>query len=278
MVISGWVIFPVPTDLMSQGRRGVKKLNTRIESISVRYERAEAILTSLVARTILAGTLGTPKVRRAVKAQSKRMLEELRLRGITDGERLVEEAYNLGVRLAAEEHVIMGRVDKQAVALLKANLNGRLGDATTHVGRRVDDVFRKEALRLAAQDLSDQDINASAVLQRRLVNQGITAFKDRRGRSWGLAQYARMAVKTTTAEAVFHGTQVTMIAKDLDVVEVNSVHDPCNRCKPYDGGTFSLTGRSDYPLLDTIFPIHPECQHYIVVGQDAFDERRRAAA
>lgn len=233
---------------------------------------------ALVARTVLAGTLGLPKVRRAVRAQAKIMLDELDARGITEGERIVEDAYQLGIRLAAQEHVVQGQINDQAIALLQRNLKERLGDATTHVGRRVDDVFRKEALRIAALNLGDTDLESSSnVLQRRLVQQGITAFQDRRGRNWGLAQYARMAVKTTSAEAVFHGTQATLIAANLDVVEVNSVLNPCPRCKPYDGGTFSLTGRSKYPLLDTVFPIHPSCQHYIVPGREAFDERRAAA-
>lgn len=263
---------------MKRGRKGIDALNKRIDRFSVRYQRAEAILTSLVARAVLGGTLGTVKVRRAVKAQSKIMLEELDAVGIPQGASIVEDAYKLGIRIAAEEQVILGRVDDQALALLQDNLKNRLGDATTHVGRRVDDVFRKESLRLASMAVGDVDpVNASEVLQRKLVNQGITAFTDRKGRSWGLEQYARMAVKTVSSEAVFHGTQVTMIARGLDVVEVNSVRNPCVRCKPYDGGTFSLTGRSSYPLLDTIFPIHPECQHYIVPGRDAFDERRRAA-
>lgn len=269
----------MPTDPFTTGDRGFRKLNRRIEEFSVRYQRAESILTSLVARTVLAGTLGLPKVRRAVRAQAKVMLDELDAKGIADGQRMVEDAYQLGIRIAAQEHVVQGRINDQAIALLKQNLKERLGDATTHVGRRVDDVFRKEALRLAASSLSDSGeiVTASDVLQRRLVKQGITAFQDRRGRNWGLAEYARMAVKTTTAEAVFHGTQATLIASNLDVVEVNSVLRPCSKCVPYDGGTFSLTGRSKYPLLDTTFPIHPECQHYIVPGREAFDERRAAA-
>ena len=84
------------------------------------------------------------------------------------------------------------------------------------------------------------------MLQRRLVNQGVSAFTDRNGRDWGLESYARMAVKTTSAEAVFHGTQSTLIAKGLDIVEVNRVRKPCLLCKPYDGGTFSLTGRAPW--------------------------------
>jgi hypothetical protein len=272
-------IFPVPTDPFITGQRGFRKLNGRIENFSVQYQRAESILTSLVARTVLAGTLGLPKVRRAVRAQAKVMLDELDAKGIAEGQRIVEDAYQLGIRMAAQEHVVQGRINDQAISLLKANLKERLGDATTHVGRRVDDVFRKEALRLAASSLAGEGepFTESEVLQRRLVKQGITAFQDRRGRTWGLAQYARMAVKTTSAEAVFHGTQTTMIAANLDVVEVNSVLRPCPRCKPYDGGTFSLTGRSKYPLLDTTFPIHPSCQHYIVPGREAFDERRAVA-
>ncbi len=268
----------MPTDPLKRGKDGFRKLDRRIDTFSVRYQRAESILTSLVARTVLAGTLGLPKVRRAVRAQAKVMLDELDAKGIAEGTKLVEDAYQLGIRIAAQETVVQGSINDQAITLLQRNLKERLGDATTHVGRRVDDVFRKEALRLAVLNLGGTDLESSSnVLQRRLVAQGITAFQDRRGRSWGLEQYARMAVKTSTAEAVFEGTQATLIAAGLDVVEVNSVLRPCKKCQPYDGGTFSLTGRSKYPLLDITFPIHPECGHYIVPGQGAFDERRDAA-
>lgn len=264
----------MPKTPLQTGRIGLAKLNRRIDSMSVRYQRAEALLTSLVARTVLAGTLGTPRVRRAIKNQAKTMLTELDAKGIPEGAKIVEEAYQLGVRLAAQEHHTMGAIDKEALALLQENLKGRLGDATTHVGRRVDDVFRKEALRIAAQNLGDQEIPASDILQRRLVRQGITAFTDRRGRAWGLAEYARMAVKTTTAEAVFIGTQNTIIGAGLDIVRINSVPNPCDQCKPYDGGTFSLTGSSkEFPFLDTTFPIHPSCQHYMTVAPQNFERR-----
>lgn len=266
----------MPKTPLQQGQSGLAKLNDRIDVMTARYLRAESLLTALVARTVLAGTLGVPKVRRAVKAQAKTMLTELDTQGIKDGARIVEDAYQLGIRLAAQEHHVTGAIDKEAIALLQDNLKGRLGDATTHVGRRVDDVFRKESLRIAAQNLGEQEIPASEILQRRLVKQGITAFTDRGGRSWGLEDYARMAVKTTTSEAVFIGTQNTLIGSGLDVVRVNSVRNPCPRCKPYDGGTFSLTGRSDFPFLDTTFPIHPQCQHYITIAPEAFDERRAA--
>lgn len=270
----------MPTNaLIKKGQQGLTKLNRRIDSFSVKYERSEALLTALVARTVLAGTLGVPKVRRAIKAQVKTMLQELDRQGVQDASQIVEQAYQLGIRLAAEEHTTTGRIDTEALKLLQENISGRLGDATTHVGRRVDDIFRKEGLRLAATSLSEQAApDTNLQLQRRLVSQGITSFQDRRGRNWGLAQYARMAVTTVSAEATFLATQNTVIGKGLDVVDVNSVMNPCSRCKPYDGKTFSLTGRSNYPFLDTTFPIHPTCQHYVVVGRDAFDERRRAAA
>jgi hypothetical protein len=264
-------------DPMQQGQRGLNNLNTRIEAFTTRYLRAEALLTSLVTRAVLAGTLGVPKVRRAVKAQVAAMLEELDKQSIPEGDRLVEKAYQLGIKLAAPEIRKMSSIDDQALALLKENISSRLGDATTHVGRRVDDVFRKEGLRIASLSLGDQEVpNLSDQLQQRLVKQGVSAFTDRNGTNWGLAEYARMAVKTTTAEAIFYGTQGVLIGNGLDVVEVNHVSNPCDLCAKYDGKTFSLTGRSTYPLLDTTFPVHPNCQHYMVVSPKAFADRAAA--
>ena len=57
---------------MQQGKAGVAKINGRIDRMSVRYARAEAILTSLASRAVLGGTLGTPAVKRAVTARQKR--------------------------------------------------------------------------------------------------------------------------------------------------------------------------------------------------------------
>jgi Phage minor capsid protein 2 len=265
-------------DLMTQGQRGRANLNTRVMFLTARYERAESILMSLVSRAVIAGTMANPKVQRAIKQQTATMMAELDKAGIPEGQAIVEKAYALGVKLAASTNPKLVAIDDSALDLLKTSLSARLTDATTHVGRRVDDVFRKEGLKAAAAALGDQELpDPSDYLQKRLINQGVSAFTDKDGRNWGLADYAGMAVRTTVTEAVFQATQSHLLASNLDVVQINSVDNPCDLCAPWDGGTFSLTGRSNYPLLTVTMPIHPRCGHFMVAAPEAVAERRSAA-
>lgn len=262
-------------DQMHRGQMGLNRLNMQMASLSATYARAEARVTSLVARSVIGGTLGTQKVRRALRRDVTIMLNELNDVTIPVALQIIDRAYDLGRRLADAEST--GRVDDTALKLLQDNLRDDLHGATTHVGRRVDDIFRKAAVGVLASTKDDPQPNRT--LERALRAQGIGSFKDVQGRLWSLEHYASMAVKTTQAEATFTATQLTLTRAGLDLVDINSVSNPCPLCKKIDGGTFSLTGRTKgYKLLPDPLPVHPECQHYAVVSQANFASPRIKAA
>lgn len=258
------VVIPPLAQSSRIASRGWKKLEGRMNSLTAKYAVAEGHLTSLVAQAVIAGTLADPKERRRLKDRIRRVLKELDDDGRRDGREMVDDAYRLGARIAKAEPV--GPINRQGIALLQRNLAGRLSQATTHVGRRTDDVFRREGLRVAAETLGRVGQEAATQqMVRRLQKEGVTAFVDTQGRRWGLERYAAMALTTVTSEAIFQGTTNNMLMRGFDLVTVSNTPSPCSRCVSYDGRTYSLTGTEPtYPRLDVVFPLHPGCDHFVL--------------
>ena len=169
-------------------------------------------------------------------------------------------------------------VHREAVNLLADNLSSRLGDAAQTLGRRVDDVFRRQGLLAAAeQAMAEQPIKLrSAQLQQRLEAQGMTAFEDVLGRKWRLSRYAEMSVRTTTSEANNRGVVNGVLSLGHDLVRVDKHEHETDVCSPYDGKVFSLTGNTPgYPVLDRVPPFHPNCLHSLLPARENY--ARKAA-
>lgn len=253
------------------------------------YARAQVRLAALILRAIASGGLGSAKARRRYRREAQRILRDLDERAVPRADGLVEAAYRTGANRADRKRVLddsnLGRVNREAVALLQDSLRNRLTDATRTVGRRVDDTFRREGLRIATEQLRDERPQEEArnEMAARLSKQGVTSFTDKSGREWGLKRYADMAIRTTLAEATNKGTETAMRARGFDLVTVSdhgcSHHaSPSHPCRKYEGRTFSLTGRTEgYDRLPALPPWHSNCQHYIVPAVGAVAEREAAA-
>lgn len=268
--------------LAQQGRKDLDDMQV---GLVARYAAAEAAITAVVGRAILSGRLGGLRFRRSQQRQIAELLAKVDALAKPRTRRVLRDAFRLGARVAKRTRLFgeaddpFSRMNRASLDLLIDNLDGRLSAATDTVGRRVDDVFRREGLRMAAVQIADERTLARATreMAERLSREGATSFTDRSGKRWGLERYAEMAIRTVTSEAQFAGTQAVMLGLGFDLVEVNKVREPCAQCKPYDGETFSLTGRAkDHPRLDRVFPIHPRCRHFILPSPLAFEERREA--
>jgi hypothetical protein len=260
-------------------KQGQKDLDTRIDALIAQFVKAEAEVAGKALRALASGRLGKLKFRRQEERAVKELLADLDELAKPRARKAVKESYRLGARVAQRAGATgpsLSRVNQQALDVLTDNLSGRLDSATTTVGRRVEDVYRREGLRLAAANLVDEKPieEAARELTRRLGASGVTAFVDKAGRRWGLESYADMAIRTVTSEAVNVGTQTTMLARGYDLVEVNTIHGACDICKPYEGRTYSLTGRTEgYPELEQLPPWHGRCRHFIVPSPLAFESK-----
>lgn len=146
----------------------------------------------------------------------------------------------------------------KATDILIDNLVNSLQDAGNTVGRRVDDIYRREALRASLRELEvSQPVEVSAEQMRaRLEREGLTGFVDKAGRRWRLGTYARMATRTTASQALAQGTAEKMLERGFDLVEVSShgcshhPKDPAHPCVALEGETLRL-GSFELP------PFHP---------------------
>lgn len=260
-----------------------KNAQRRRDDLIRDFQRIEAWLTGFIATQLAAAKLGSVRERRRASARVKAALDALRDLTIPKIEQLIKAGYLSGRESSGAPNLPLSATDNEAIRLLVENLSGRLEDGITTVGRRIDDIFRREGLRAVAESLAKEATSSAPrdKMVNRLQREGVSAFTDSLGRRYRLETYAQMHVKTVTAEAENHGARNLILSRDFDVVTIGHPghyrHHP--KCDDHHGKKFSLTGRSDYPVLhaDDIPPYHPNCEHFIKLAPEAVAERRRAA-
>jgi hypothetical protein len=122
-----------------------------------------------------------------------------------------------------------------------------------------------------------------------MQQRGVVGFTDKGGRNWTLANYANMATRTTSAQAVHAG--VLYSDPEHDLYRITSHFSACPLCAKYEGRVYSRSGKDPrFPPLSTAFGkidpngpndisntylnIHPNCLHTIV----KWNEGTRSAA
>jgi hypothetical protein len=135
------------------------------------------------------------------------------------------------------------------------------------IGRRVDDLFR--ALQLEAAEgtvLGFESTKQSAkAMKENLAKHGITGFTDKLGRNWSIKTYTEMCVHQAAMDSFREGTRLRLLEHNYDLVVISSHSGACPKCIPYQGRTFSLTGKSDkFPSLSEARAgglFHVRCRH-----------------
>lgn len=248
------------------------------------YVRAELELRLLVQEALAEGRMGGLAFRRRQLERVREVLRRLDVEGAAKSPALVRGAYAFGIQLSADPKGrtsadFGGALHQQALEVLGDNLRRRLQDTTILIGRRVEDVFRREGLRHTAlhQIQATTRKEASKALEEALIKRGLSAFTDKAGREWSLGTYTKMAIRTTTREAASEGTRHGMIDRGYDLIAITSHKHKHDVCSPYDGKTFSLTGQTPgYPVIDRLPPFHPNCAHVATVSPAQFQLELKA--
>lgn len=178
-----------------------------------------------------------------------------------------------------------GKINKDAIALLAENTYGRLQDATTIIGRSVDDELRK--MGLAAIRGSVGGYKSVQTVKRELRDQikdkmgGFVTYKN--GRKVEAKTYAEVVARTSTAECHRTATQNRILETfDGDLVEIVGPLDDKTRpaCEEAVGHLYSIEGRTPgYPLLEDYISkggFGVNCRHDNAVTEKVIEEYEKA--
>jgi hypothetical protein len=226
------------------------------------YQDAEAALLEKLAAA-LAADIDSPRwaelklaaignLRTAVETVAEALQQD------TDGavRRALVEAYNRGRQAAVAE---LGALDigrelaardtlpnAPAVDRLAASLAEDTRPVYARITRVVLDVYRSITSRASSSTLLGV-LTRRQASQRALdqfANRGISGFVDSAGRSWDMASYAEMAVRSVTARAAIEGHVDALAEIGVGLVIVSDAPLECPLCRPWEGETLTLSGQS----------------------------------
>lgn len=252
------------------------------------YREARERLAAVVAGALRRGAHGTARYYQQQQREVQAILDDLAGRTPSAIVAGVVGAYNPVLHAVDQvlgDVIRFGGVHQDAVDVLAINMRDRLDPAVRLVGRRATDAFRRAALRevalgIAAGATTD---DVARALRERLVREGVTdattGFVDRAGRRWPLDVYCRMVSRTTTREAQSAALANRMTEHGDDLVQISDHNTTTPICKPFEGGTFSLTGKTrGYKVLVRLPPFHPGCLHVMTPAVVSLDEWERELA
>jgi hypothetical protein len=114
------------------------------------------------------------------------------------------------------------------------------------ITRAVSDTYRRIVTRAAAGPLLGT-VTRRQASQRALdafAQRGVGGFVDRSGRTWELAAYAEMAVRSVTARAAIEGHIDALAEIQVGLVMVSDAPLECELCRPWEGEILTLSNQS----------------------------------
>ena len=182
------------------------------------------------------------------------------------------------------EREVFAQIHREAVRAVTESMLDVMSKAAQQIGRRVDDVFRREGIRAVAQGIVEgrARVDVSREIERRLIAAGRPDFIDKLGRHWPLDRYAEMVARTTTREAMTQGTIQRLREHGIQLAQV-SAHHAADFCIYYENVIVCI-GDEPHPVYPPISaigggpPFHPRCVHVLTpfVERLATEEEKKA--
>jgi len=170
-------------------------------------------------------------------------------------------------------------LDNRAIQILVTNTTDSLITANNFVGRQINDTIRQNSLDVITQtQLTGGTIkDAQKALYSKLVSEGFSSIKDKRGRNMNLDSYAATVARSTTAETQNTATITRLTENDYDLVQITSHAGSCAICANFQGRIYSISGKDTrFPPLDDAMGggyanIHPNCRHRVTPYIERFN-------
>ena len=251
-------------------------------ALTNQFQLIDARLLSLLLRMMLQ----IEKVKRPTQAmlapyrqKMHALIAELQTQCATQCYDAVINAYNAGMKQAQIDLALanlhtpnvaiasLQKTHQRSMALLSETATTRFDEVIGLLTKNSNVMFKSLQLDIVARQIKGIDPvrQLANQLYTNLMNNGITAFKDRGGKRWGLKSYSEMAARTITMEAQNRGQWNEYAAFGVDLVQVSSHADACPKCRPFQGMVLSLTGTT--PGYTTVLEAteqglwHPNCRH-----------------
>lgn len=239
------------------------------------YDDAQGALLERLARALSAG-IDSPRwaeLKLASIGDLREAVETISNALQTDTDGKVREAlvtaYNRGRQAAVAEigALDIGRELQARKILPNAPSIDRLAASMAHdtrplyvrITRAVMDAYQRIIARASGSALlgSMTRRQASQRALDQFANQGITGFVDKAGRSWDLASYAEMAVRSVTARAAIEGHVDALTEIGIGLVIVSNSPLECPLCRPWEGETLLINGTPGPQTIRTDHAIQP---------------------
>ncbi len=278
-----------------------------IDSLAALYRDAAAdMLDVLTDAAALAGQRGQAA---ALLRQYQIILADLKQEAAAWIELYIPRAYDVGLEFSDEgihsirraginlrrqstgtgivgrrEREVFAQVHREAAQAIVESMLQTTNAALAQIGRRVDDVFRREGMLAVSRGSATgrARIDVSRELEQRLIAAGKPNFVDALGRRWPLDRYAEMVARTTTREAMTQGTVNRLREHGLQLAQV-SAHNAEDFCRYYENAIVCI-GDEPHPVYPPISainggpPFHPRCVHVLTPFVERLatqDEKKR---
>lgn len=189
----------------------------------------------------------------------------------------LEEAYAVGTLSAVRDlgTQAVPVAHQEAVSALAAATVAKTGEAMPRILRAADDVAAQVVARVLQGTVTGTTLRRDALQQalNGLARAGLRGVQVGRG-EMGLADYARMALRTGTAQAMIDGHTESLGRLGVDLVTVRPGPRACEVCDDWAGKVLAVSGRAGLVTVESFAGSGPKV---LQVRVDAtLQEARRA--
>ena len=268
----------------------------RAETLLKMYAEAEEMLLEIIARNCKGVDRKDPAAWvqkklaqvRSVRRELEQSMKALEEKSTEERVKLFWAAHDEGADGLWRELGITGvsAAKSQAVVTLIDDTAKRFSELHRRILRDAEDIYRQvlsDGISMAVMGVETTQQAISRTLNM-FADRGITAFVDKSGRRWGMAEYSEMAVRTGMMHSAIAGYTQEALAHGEDLVIISDHTDECTLCAVWENVVLSLTGAQiNHPdCHGTVAEareaglFHPHCKHSMTVYVPGLTTKGRA--
>lgn len=263
-------------------------VDKKVEMLIKIYQDAEKNLIEIIANKKVKGNATTFYQEMLKQVQQEILkLQIYHTQWATDiTKQLYEQAYIEAIEMLGISEESLTQLHRDAIEVIASNLVNSLNQATNLVGRQIEDNIRQIGLSSTATKFATGQTlrQMRKQLAIKLLDEGLTAIKDKRGRNISISAYSEMLARSIVAETQNTCVKNIMKEHNRDLVKMTEHYTSCPLCTTYEGRVYSISGTdSRFPSLQSIpgfrdgyNNIHPRCRHRLRPWIEKYNDTEKA--